>query len=432
MSELRSNILNAARESASMLNGLGSIAVRELRSRAVEILEHTDFPTVKHEEWKHTPVGSLLQAPFHINAEASSSPVNSPLFSAEAYENVLVFVNGVYDIQHSRCGAAQVVATGLHLGAPENREFVDTHLGTLVSIQTNAFVAANTACITDGALIRIPKNVVVDTPIVILSIIHADTSSVLVQPRNLIEVGENAQVSIIMRTESYGNNATLTNVVTECFLHAGAQCSWTSLQDDHEQAAMIHSMQLHQKAHSVSRLMTVSLSGSVVRNDVGAILAESGAEANMLGVYSIAGSSLVDNHTVMDHRVPHCHSNELFKGVVDGSAHAVFNGKIFVRQDAQKTLAYQSNRNILLSDTATVNTKPQLEIFADDVKCSHGCTIGTIDEEALFYARSRGISEQQARALLLTAFLEDVTKEISDDGVRAVVHACIEQRMSIR
>ncbi|MFM8438963.1 MAG: SufB/SufD family protein, partial [Candidatus Kapaibacterium sp.] len=162
-------------------------------------------------------------------------------------------------------------------------------------------------------------------------------------------------------------------------------------------------MHVMQEAHSVSRGMTVTLGGAVVRNDVSAMMTESASEANMLGVYCITGETLADNHTVMDHRVAHCLSNELFKGIVSGNARGVFNGKIFVRQDAQKTLAYQSNRNIVLSETASVNTKPQLEIFADDVKCSHGCTVGTIDEEAMFYAQSRGIGKEEARALLLAA-----------------------------
>jgi Fe-S cluster assembly protein SufD len=188
-------------------------------------------------------------------------------------------------------------------------------------------------------------------------------------------------------------------------------------------------MHVAQEAHSVSRGMTVSLGGAIVRNDVVALLTESGCEANMLGVYCINGTTLVDNHTVMDHRVAHCLSNELFKGIVSDSAHGVFNGKIFVRQDAQKTLAYQSNRNIVLSDTASVNTKPQLEIFADDVKCSHGCTVGTIDEEAMFYAQARGIGKEEARALLLAAFMEDVTNNIPHEHLRAVINERIESRL---
>ncbi len=433
MNDLKTTILKIAGESASALNGLGSPAVHAVRTKGAEALTGTEFPTSKHEEWKHTSIVPLSRVAFRADAAGNGNDAIdrefSRLFPETEYSDVIVFVNGRHAKERSRFASSASFVTGLHGGAHAHREFVDTHLGTLVSPEANAFVAANTACIADGALVRIPAGTVMEQPIVVLSMIDATAAPALVQPRHLIEVGENAQVSFIFCSVTVGDHESLSNVVTEMFVGKNAQCSWTLLQDDSAKASIVNTMHVAQEAHSVSRGMTVSLGGAIVRNDVVALLTESGCEANMLGVYCINGTTLVDNHTVMDHRVAHCLSNELFKGIVSDSAHGVFNGKIFVRQDAQKTLAYQSNRNIVLSDTASVNTKPQLEIFADDVKCSHGCTVGTIDEEAMFYAQARGIGKEEARALLLAAFMEDVTNNIPHEHLRAVINERIESRL---
>lgn len=436
MNDLKNHLLQVASDSAATLNGLGSPALLAVRVRGAEALKSAEFPTSKHEEWKHTNILPLSRVEFrdatavatHTTATtASESTIANHIFPADEYPVQMVMVNGRYAPGLSQLGAAAPFVHGLHEGAQHHREFVDSHIGSLVSPDINAFVAANTACITDGALVRIPANTIVEQPIVIHSIVDAQSSATLVQPRHLIEVGENAQVTFILRTTTQGDHESLSNVVTEVFLRKNAHCSLTIIQDDSAKASMVNTMQISQEAQSVSRCITVSLGGAIVRNDVSALMRESGSEANMLGVYCITGHTLVDNHTVMDHRVAHCLSNELFKGIVNGSAHGVFNGKIFVRQDAQKTLAYQSNRNIVLSDSASVNTKPQLEIFADDVKCSHGCTVGTIDEEAMFYAQARGIGKEEARAMLLAAFVEDVTNHIDHEHLRAAINERIEQ-----
>ncbi|MFM8472032.1 MAG: Fe-S cluster assembly protein SufD [Candidatus Kapaibacterium sp.] len=430
MNDLKNNVMQVAADTAAALNGLGSPALHAVRGRGAAALDATEFPTSRHEEWKYTNLTPLSRVSFRTRS--SAEPVDASamsMFPAEEYPELLVFVNGHHAPEVSRVAQSGVRVTSLHAGGGDERMFVDAHLGSLIAPATNAFVASNTACISDGALVRIPKDTVVSHPIVILSLVDARSAATLVQPRHLIEVGENAQASFVFCTKTLGTNASLSNVVTEMFLRKNAQCSWTLLQDDTSVASMVNTMHVMQEAHSVSRGMTVTLGGAVVRNDVSAMMTESASEANMLGVYCITGETLADNHTVMDHRVAHCLSNELFKGIVSGNARGVFNGKIFVRQDAQKTLAYQSNRNIVLSETASVNTKPQLEIFADDVKCSHGCTVGTIDEEAMFYAQSRGIGKEEARALLLAAFVEDVTNNIPHDHLRELVNRRLEEQL---
>ncbi|MBL7999116.1 MAG: Fe-S cluster assembly protein SufD, partial [Candidatus Kapabacteria bacterium] len=414
------------------VNGTHNTPLHRLRSNAYKTFETLPFPTVRNEEWKYTNVMQLVGKSYSSQFTASKHQHIADAGIPGIETNIAVMVNGKLDLQNSMLSLPDgVVCMDIHQAYSEHQQLINERLGALVPHDTNAFTASNTACTDSGLFVLIPKGVTVDEPLLILHVIDATEQNMFVQPRLLVIAGENSELTIITRTVTHGTNSSLTNSVIESYAAANARLSMVTLQDDADSASSITTHNLDQKRGSVVNLITVTLSGQIIRNTVGTRLSESGSEAHMYGLYCVGGTTLVDNHTVMDHAMPHCHSNELFKGILADKSQGVFNGKIFVREDAQKTLAYQSNKNILLSESANVNTKPQLEIFADDVKCSHGCTVGQLDEESIFYLRARGLSEQSAKALLLIAFAEDITSQISNEPLRNFINEKIEQRLGI-
>ncbi|MFN8367854.1 MAG: Fe-S cluster assembly protein SufD [Candidatus Kapaibacterium sp.] len=414
---------------AEHLNGFAGSRFHVLRQQAFEQLSTQSFPTVKNEEWKYTNVQALVAQTYTTPETTIASVDEYCIPDMECIK--VVFVNGEFSatLSDSLSDIHGLTAGSLHNEYASNKEVIDEKLGTAVNTETNAFTTANTAVMNDGLFVNVAKNTIVEKPLYVLSIVDATAGNTLVQPRHLLLFGENSQATVIFRTVTLGANSSVTNQIVECFAERAAIVNCYVVQDDSENASIINTHNTHQNANSVLNIVTVSLSGAIIRNTVGTKLNEQNTEAHMYGLYVTDGKTHVDNHTVMDHAVANCHSNELYKGILDGNSQGVFNGKIFVREDAQKTLAYQSNRNILLSNTATVNTKPQLEIWADDVKCSHGCTVGQLDEEALFYLRARGIGERNAKALLLTAFAEDITEKISIEALRNFINSKIEQRL---
>lgn len=414
---------------AEHLNGFAGSRFHVLRQQAFEQLSTQSFPTVKNEEWKYTNVQALVAQTYTTPETTIASVDEYCIPDMECIK--VVFVNGEFSatLSDSLADIHGLTAGSLHNEYASNKEVIDEKLGTAVNTETNAFTTANTAVMNDGLFVNVAKNTIVEKPLYVLSIVDATAGNTLVQPRHLLLFGENSQATVIFRTVTLGANSSVTNQIVECFVERAAIVNCYVVQDDSENASIINTHNTHQNANSVLNIVTVSLSGAIIRNTVGTKLNEQNTEAHMYGLYVTDGKTHVDNHTVMDHAVANCHSNELYKGILDGNSQGVFNGKIFVREDAQKTLAYQSNRNILLSNTATVNTKPQLEIWADDVKCSHGCTVGQLDEEALFYLRARGIGERNAKALLLTAFAEDITEKISIEALRNFINTKIEQRL---
>ncbi len=429
MTALKQSIAEYYERSEAALNGLRNTGWHHTRRDAFTHFSSVDFPTQRDEEWKYVNLSAVVKNSYAASVESTLQRNDIPAFIDTTELNVLVFVNGRFKSEWSSLIDTNVQALSLHAAYGEHAVVIDQHVGRYLSAENNAFVAANAACLEDGVFISVAANQTVEHELLILNVMDAREQATMVQPRHLLVLDHHASVKVIMRTQTIGSQPSLCNQVCECVVGNSAQLHCVLVQDDVTNATMINTMHMEQDAASRTEIVSTTLSGSLVRNTVSTRLAESAAEAHMLGVYCVGGSTVVDNHTVMDHATPHCHSNELFKGIVDGSAHAVFNGKIFVRQDAQKTLAYQSNRNVVLSDTASVNTKPQLEIFADDVKCSHGCTVGKLDDEALFYLRARGIGEAQARALLLCAFAEEVTASIGLESLRSWIDAKIEAQL---
>jgi Fe-S cluster assembly protein SufD len=291
--------------------------------------------------------------------------------------------------------------------------------------------ALNTSFIYGGVFIIINKNEVLENPFYFYHILKTNENHTLAQTRSLIYVEESAKVQLAEAYKTFGPMDSFTNEVMEVVVNDNAVVEYYKLQNDSVNASHVGTTHIRQIGKSYVHTVTVSLNGGVIRNNIDIIMEAAGNEAHMYGLYLIKGRTHVDNHTLVDNTEPNCFSNEFYKGIIDEHATGVFSGKIFVRPDAQKTNAYQSNKNILLSDSATVNTKPQLEIFADDVKCSHGCTVGKLDEEALFYLRTRGISKENAQSMLLQAFASDMVAQIKPESLRKYAEELIVGRLAV-
>ena len=279
--------------------------------------------------------------------------------------------------------------------------------------------------------ISVKKNKSVEHPLYCYYINDARTVNVLSQPRTLIHVAVNAEVKIVEEEVTIGTSDSFINKISEIVVEENAQVHLYKIQNEDSHSSCVKTTHVRQVGVSKVNSVTITLNGGVIRNNLNFILEAPGCESNMYGLYCVKGDTHVDNHTIVDNKMPNSLSNELYKGIIDENATAVFNGKIFVRQDAQKTNAYQSNKNILLSDTATVNTKPQLEIFADDVKCSHGCTIGQLDESAMLYMQQRGIGKKEAKALLMYAFTSEVTNSVKIPELRSKIARIIADKLGV-
>ncbi|SDL83450.1 Fe-S cluster assembly protein SufD [Catalinimonas alkaloidigena] len=409
-------------------------ALQQQRRAAMEAFQALDFPTTKHEEWKYTNVAPLLKTPYDLKQnEAVSSMLGEErqqLFDIPE-ANVLVFVNGNYEAHLSRILSPVHELTLLNLASAEekNEPALYEHFGKLADAEHNAFTALNTGFSQQGAYFYVPKGQEVERPIIIHYVSDAKRGPVLSNPRNLFVVGANSRVQVIENFVTLGDQPAFDNAVTEIYVSEGAFVDYYKLQNCAPAASHVGTTQVHQERNSHFDSFMITLQGQLIRNDLNIVLDGEGCEGHMYGLYLQKGKTHVDNHTLVDHRKPNSFSNELYKGILDDRATGVFNGKIYVRQDAQKTNAFQSNRNILLSEEATINTKPQLEIWADDVKCSHGATTGQLDEEALFYLRARGLGEGQAKAMLMHAFASDVVDKVRIEPLRNYLEQLITERL---
>jgi Fe-S cluster assembly protein SufD len=419
--------------------------LRSVREAAIQRFAQLGFPTTRDEEWKYTNVAPIARTAFRpaprrtkLGAAITERIQASPLTCMECAK--LVFVDGHYcpDLSTPRAFPAQVKATSLAAALANVSEYpvLEKHLAHYARYDNHAFVALSTAFIQDGALLEIPHDLVVEEPIYFLHVSTAEAENgarpTVTQSRNLILVDANAQVTLVEGYLGLGARNYFSNAVSEVVVGEGAVVEYTKVQEESESAYHIGTLQFHQSRSSSVHATTVSFGGTLVREDTGTVLDGEGSECTLNGLYVIAGRQHVDNHTTIDHAKPHCGSREVYKGVLDGSSTGVFNGKIIVRQDAQKTDSKQSNKNLLLSRDAIINTKPQLEIYADDVKCTHGATIGQIDAEALFYLRSRGIGVSEARALLTQAFANDVLDKIKLPPLRAILKETLLARLAAR
>jgi Fe-S cluster assembly protein SufD len=406
-----------------------------IQLRAAQTFASLAVPTPKHEEWKYTNLKNVLARPYAFASAAEVVPARVSHFMQQYEEgtaNVLVFVNGFYVPQLSHIASTGVAICSLPEAASKFPEVVEQHFGQYAGFADHLFAAMNTALASDGTFVWLKPGQVIDEPIIVHYIADAHAGDTLAQVRNLFVAGAGSQATIIEHYNSTASDfAPLTNMVTEIYVAANARLDHYKIQNEEANASHIGVTQAHQERDSYYANTTISLSGQVVRNNLHIDIAGQNCEAYMNGLMAITGNTLVDNHTAVDHQMPHSQSNQLYKGLLDGKSSGVFNGKIFVRPDAQKTNAYQSSKNILLSESASMDAKPQLEIWADDVKCSHGHATGALDEDPLFYLRARGITEDNARALLMFAFAADVLARIQYEPARQYTEKVIAARLKM-
>ena len=402
-------------------------AVIDLRRRAVERFTALGVPTTRLEAWRFTNVAPIANTAFTLAepAEREAAKADAAPHALPGVGAGLTFINGRYVAPASDVSALPAGVEVLSLAdvlasdAGDTRAAVEAHLASGAGIENEGFTALNTALLHDGAVVRVPANTVVEQPIQLLFVTSppAGGEPVMTHPRVLIVVGENAQVRVV---ESYGGGESpyLTNTVTEVIAGPSAVVDHYKLVRESLSAYHIGSMHIRLGRAANFSSHAVTLGGAIVRNDAQAVLDGEGVECTLNGLYLANGRRLVDNHTTIRHAKPHCSSHELYKGILDGQARAVFNGKIIVAIDAQKTDAKQTNKALLLSEDAQINTKPELEIFADDVKCTHGATVGQLDKDALFYLRARGLGLEQARSVLIHAFASDLLNHIAIAPIR--------------
>jgi Fe-S cluster assembly protein SufD len=407
---------------------------RDLRYTAIEKVQQADFPTTRQEEWKYTDLSELQQIDFQAfnpgkKNYARPEQIKPHFFNSTEYYR-LVYSDGVFrpDLSTLHSGSGLLIAPFVDLGT-EHLSRIIPYFGRQVSFEQNYFSALNTALAQDGAWIFIPAGTVVERPIEIVYYSTGQTNPYVICPRNLIFAGENSQVKIIENYCAQKDAQYFNNIITEMVIESGAVVEHYRVQNDSRQAFHIASSYVQQQKNSNYICYSFSFGGKLMRHNLNTVLAGEGVTCTLNGLYMGDENQHIDNHTVIDHAQPHGTSHELYKGILDEKAHGVFNGKIFVKRDAQKTNALQSNNCILLSDDASIDTKPQLEIFADDVKCTHGATVGQLDEEAFFYMRSRGIDQQKARTLLVHAFASEVIDRISFDPVHEKITALFRDKL---
>lgn len=403
----------------SDLNGAGKGAWHELRTFAMNEFAQKGFPSARDEEYKYTHVGRFLKKEVDFSNIASHSGAPSKVQDPRFHDadGIHMYINdGILDTGSlDKISQEGVELLSLKDAAKTYPDEIIKHLGKYADPAKDPFAALNTAFSYEGVFIKVSRNTELEKPIIIHYTTSAKPVSATVQSRNLVMLEQGASAKILESYTSEAEFETFTNHVSEIVVGANAFLKYYKLQNQQKSTYMVDNTYIAQHRDSNVEAFTVTLEGKIIRNNLNFILEGENAEAHMYGLYVAHEKTHIDNHTSVDHKVPNCFSNEIYKGILDDHSKGVFNGKIFVRQDAQKTNAFQSNKNILLSDTATINTKPQLEIWADDVSCSHGCTTGQLDEEQLFYLRSRGIGKSKATAMLLHAFVNDVLDKIELD-----------------
>lgn len=398
-----------------------------IRRAAIARFAELGFPTTRDEEWRFTPVGRVATTPFRPADEAGTpvSPADvQPFLVPRLGGSQIVFVNGRFapELSVLRSVPCGVQLTSLARALEEDPGLVDPYLTRCASFDRQAFTALNTAFAEDGAVLYLPADTALADPVHVLYF-AASAVPIVTHPRTVIVAGDHSRARLVESYAGVPGAEYFTNAVTEIVGGAGAHLEQVRINRESVEASHVSTTHVYLEGGAVFTQQNVTLGGAFVRNDVTALLDAPGIVCTLDGLYLADGDRLVDNHTAIVHAKPHCESHEVYKGMLGGRARGVFNGKILVRPDAQKTDAKQTNQVLLLSDDATINTKPQLEIFADDVKCTHGATVGRLDEEALFYLRARGIGRDEARAVLIHAFASDIVDRIPIEPVREALEA---------
>jgi Fe-S cluster assembly protein SufD len=394
--------------------------LESLRQDAFARFAETGFPTTHDEDWRFTNVSPVASTPFELAGPETVSTEQLEPFGGQQFASCLVFVNGLFSQELSTLAHLPegVIVGSLAAQLKDDPASVEQHLGQYLNTQRDPFAAINTAFIEDGVFVYVPRGVVVKAPIYALYVTVPGAAPTMNHPRNLIVAEENSQVTVLEDYVSLGEGVTFSNTATELVAGDNANVSHYMIVREGDSAYNFSTLRIQQGRHANVATHSLLLSGALVRNNVHPVLAGEGSECLINGLFMANGRQHMDNYMLVEHASPHCDSRQFYNGILNGQSHGVFHGRIIVHKDAQKTDAKQTNRNLLLSDDAQIDTKPQLEIYADDVKCTHGATIGQFDDNALFYLRSRGLSEAAARHVLLLAFANECLDRMNSPQVR--------------
>jgi Fe-S cluster assembly protein SufD len=408
--------------------------IHDVRSEAIKTFEEKGFPTKKEEAWKYTSLNSILKHDYSVFPKQENALEYNAIkkyFIHDIDTFKIVFIDGKYSSHLSQTthDGMDICLMSSALAKPKYRILIENYFNKIAA--KDSLSSLNTAFSSEGAYIHIPKNKLVQKPIQIIHFSTGNETALMLQPRNLIIVDENSHVQIIERHQSLTDNPVLTNCVTEVFANKRAIVDYYKIQNDNENASLIDNTFINQKQESVASVHTFSFGGNLTRNNLNFFQKGERIDSTLKGVTIIGDKQHVDHYTLVHHIEPNCESHQDYKGIFGDSATGVFNGRVIVNKEAQKTNAYQANNNILISDKASINTKPQLEIFADDVKCSHGCTIGQLDENAMFYMRTRGIPEKEAKALLMYAFSNNVLSSVKIPEIKQRITKIIASKLGV-
>ncbi|MBC7525422.1 MAG: Fe-S cluster assembly protein SufD [Flavobacterium sp.] len=409
--------------------------LHDIRTSAIKNFENKGFPTKKEEAWKYTSLSSILKNDFSVFPKHENSIEFSDVkkyFIHEIDTYKVIFVDGIFSsfLSSTTHDGLDVCLLSSALSKPKYKQAIEEYFNKIAS-KDESLTTLNTAFANEGAYINIPKSKAVEKPIEIIYFSTGKENALLVQPRNLVIVGENAHVQIIERHQSLYENPVLTNSVTEVFALKNALVDYYKIQNDLQSANLVDNTYIAQKDDSNASVHTFTFGGNITRNNLNFYHQGEHIESTLKGITIIGDKQHVDHYTLVQHTTPNCESHQNYKNILNDNATGVFNGKIFVEKEAQKTNAFQQNNNILLSDKATINAKPQLEIFADDVKCSHGCTIGQLDENAMFYMQQRGIPKKEAKALLMYAFSNEVIESIKIPELKQRITKIIAMKLGV-
>ena len=410
--------------------------LHDLRTAAIKNFENKGFPTKKEESWKYTSLNAILKNDFTVFPKSENDVKYSEVkkyFLHEIDTYKVVFVDGVFSshLSSTTHEGIDVCLMSSALNKPKYKMIIDTYFNQIAS-KDESLTSLNTAFANEGAYINIPKSKVADKPIEIMYFSTGNESALLVQPRNLVIVGENSHVQIIERHQNLSENPVLTNSVTEIFAQKRAIVDYYKIQNDNNGANLIDNTYVSQQKESHASVHTFSFGGNLTRNNLNFYHFGERLTSTLNGITIIGEKQHVDHYTLVNHATENCESFQDYKGIYSDNSTGVFNGKVYVERQAQKTNAFQKSNNILLSDKATINAKPQLEIFADDVKCSHGCTVGQLDETAMFYMQQRGIPKKEAKALLMYAFSNSVIQNIKIPELKQRITNIIALKLGVK
>jgi Fe-S cluster assembly protein SufD len=429
---LNEQILN---NHSAFLESLKHRFLDDKRKAALKKFAEIGFPTKKDEEYKYTNLAEIVKKDYNffpINEHHITKEQIDALHLGEENFDYIVFVNGVLHKELSKISIANIEMLSFNhaLNDEKHKAVFDKYFNT-IALENNPFVDLNDAYCKFGFFLHVPKNTVIEKPIHVFYLSQNQQENTFYNTRNLLIVEENSKVEIIESHHNFDESFTFTNSVTEIFVYPNAKADWHKLQNDSDTSYLVDNTYAKQEKDSLATVNTFSFGGKLVRNNLDFIQNGSNINSFMNGITVIDKDQLVDHHTAVHHNQPNCESYQNYKGIFGGKSHGVFNGKIFVDKIAQKTNAYQQNNNVLLSEGSSIDTKPQLEIFADDVKCSHGCTVGQLDKDAMFYLRARGISEKEAKALLLYAFANDAMQNIDIEPLKQKISKLLAEKLGV-